>query len=465
MSHCPTSFDYTIPVLVVGGGACGTVAALAASDAGAPVLVVEQDASPLGTTAQSQGLICAAGTRAQKTLGIDDDPARFLADILAKVKGQTDADLARLIAEEAGPCIDWLVQSHDLPYELDVRFKAAYGHTRPRVHGWIGHGGIDLIGLLHARLAARNIDVMTRARLVEICASADGRARGVVLERPDGSREAVGCGALILAAGGFGGNREMVRRYLPDAAAARFNGHEGNRGDAIALGAAMGAKLADMGAYQGYGMLTEPQAISVPPGVLVEGGILVNARAERFVDETLDISGMLHPVLAQPGSVAWVVYDAAIEDRCLYIPETRQLVALRAPRQAQSIGDLAQLLQMDPAALAATLDEAHLAHRAGTPDPIGRRWAAERPPSAPYRALKVTGALYHTQGGLQIGRDARVQRPDGTALPNVYAGGGSARCVSGPASWGYLPAMGLCSAVTFGRVAGRSAAGAVRGTA
>ena len=80
------------------------------------------------------------------------------------------------------------------------------------------------------------------------------------------------------------------------------------------------------------------------------------------------------------------------------------------------------------------------------------------PPGSSYRALKVTGALYHTQGGIQIDATTRATRADGTTLPNLYAGGGSARCVSGPSSWGYLPAMGLCSAVTFGRLAGRSAA-------
>lgn len=80
------------------------------------------------------------------------------------------------------------------------------------------------------------------------------------------------------------------------------------------------------------------------------------------------------------------------------------------------------------------------------------------PPRAPYRAIKVSAALYHTQGGLQVDSSARVLRADGSALPNVFAGGGSARCVSGPASWGYLPAMGLCAALTLGTLAGDGAA-------
>ena len=81
------------------------------------------------------------------------------------------------------------------------------------------------------------------------------------------------------------------------------------------------------------------------------------------------------------------------------------------------------------------------------------------PPLAPpFYAARVTGALFHTQGGLAVDGGARVLRADGSALPNLFAGGGTARSVSGPGVWGYLPAMGLCTAVTLGRLAGQGAA-------
>ncbi len=451
-------FDFTVPVVIVGGGACGAVAALAASDAGATALVVEQDADPAGSTAMSQGLVCAAGTRSQAAHGIADDGATFLADILAKTCGQTDPVIARAIAHGSGPALDWLVDAHDLPWTLDTAFRAAYGNSRQRVHGWPGHGGRDMIQLLHARLAARDVPVMTQARLVEIVADGTGGAAGIVIERPDGTREAIGCATLVLACGGFAANHAMVARYMPAAAVARHHGHEGNRGDGIVLGAGLGAAVGDMGSYQGYAMLTEPHGISVPPGVLFEGGIIVNTRGERFVDETADIAGMLHPVMAQPGGICWVIYDAAIEARCLHIPEMAALVALNAPRRGDQIDDLAERIGAPADALDATLAAAMAAQRAGRPDTFRRVWGDDDPPTSPYRALKVVGALYHTQGGLQIDGEARVRRADGTALRNVFAGGGAARGVSGPSAWGYLPAMGLCAAVTLGRIAGDAAA-------
>ena len=70
----------------------------------------------------------------------------------------------------------------------------------------------------------------------------------------------------------------------------------------------------------------------------------------------------------------------------------------------------------------------------------------------------MTGALFHTQGGLVVNERARVRRPDGRPFPNLFAGGGAARGLSGPASWGYLSGVGLMMATTLGRIAGESAA-------
>lgn len=454
-------FDVTVPMLIIGGGACGAVAALAAHDAGVAPLVIEQDARPAGSTAMSQGLICAAGTRAQADAGVEDAADTFFADIMTKTRGQTDPVIARAIAQRSGPTLDWLVERHRLPWTLDTAFRAAYGNSRVRVHGWAGHGGGDMIQLLHARLDEAGIDVLTEARLTAIFPDDAGGIAGVEIARPAGTIERIGCDALILACGGFAANHAMVARHMPEAASARHNGHEGNRGDGIVLGAALGAAVGDMGSYQGYAMLTDPQAISVPPGVLMEGGVIVNLQGQRFVDETADIAGMAHDVMAQPGGTCWVIFDADIERRCGHIPETQTLIELNAAKDGDTAAALAGQIGVPGEALAATLDAAHAAQAAGRPDALGRVWGGDLPPAPAYRALRVVGAIYHTQGGLQIDGDARVLREDGSPFRNLFAGGGAARGVSGPSSWGYLPAMGLCAAVTLGRIAGESAAALV----
>jgi fumarate reductase flavoprotein subunit len=455
-------FDVSFPIIVAGAGACGLVAALAARKAGADVLVIERDRRAGGCSALSQGNICAAGTHSQADHGIHDSPDQLFADIMAKTRGQTDPVLARTIADNAAPVLDWLISEFDFPWELDGAFRAAYGHSYPRVHSWLGRGGADMIHLLAQKCSEIGVDFLFDSKLVDIFVEKHDRVTGIAIERPDQRVEHIGCEALILATSGFSANAEMVRTHMPEAAIARHNGHASNEGDGIRLGSKIGGALADMGSYQGYAMLTEPQGITVPPSIIVSGGFIVNVRGERFVDETKDISGMVHAVLEQPDAIAWVVYDAAIEAACAYIPETAQLMTLKAAKSADSIADLATSLGVPYYALLDTFTSAEKASNLGSVDSFGRDWSSDTPPRGSFRALKVVGALYHTQGGLCVDGNARVVRQDGSSLPNLYAGGGAARGVSGPSSWGYLPAMGLCSAVTLGCLAGRYAAALVQ---
>jgi len=91
-------------------------------------------------------------------------------------------------------------------------------------------------------------------------------------------------------------------------------------------------------------------------------------------------------------------------------------------------------------------------------DRFGRNFARARPLAPPYKAVRVTGALFHTQGGLDIDADARVRAVDGRSLPNLFAAGGAAAGVSGTTAAGYLSGNGLLTAVVFGRIAGKQAA-------
>ena len=84
---------------------------------------------------------------------------------------------------------------------------------------------------------------------------------------------------------------------------------------------------------------------------------------------------------------------------------------------------------------------------------VGRDFTAKPRLEPPLYGVKVTGALFHTQGGLVVDENARV-----VPLRNVFAGGGAACGVSGAHVWGYLSGNGLLSAVVLGRIAGESAA-------
>jgi fumarate reductase flavoprotein subunit len=458
-------FEFSIPVAVVGAGACGLTAALAARDRGAEVIVLERDKRPWGSTSMSLGAVCGVNTREQQARGIEDSAAAFMADVMAKTNGEADPLLTRLIAERSGPTLDWLADAHAVPLQLDFKWTGL-GHSRPRLHLPPGRNGEELLALLANACARAGAEVMTEARVTDLYADEADRIRGLRIERPGGLVENLGCDTVVLATCGYGGNHEMVARYIPEMANAKYFGHEGNRGDGILWGLELGAAVADMTAYQGLGTLADPQQVVVPHPLLIEGGFLANIEGKRFTHELDNISGMCVPVLAQPQGIAWVIFDERRHGDCLaHSVEQRQLVEVGAIRRAASWEELERLCNLPSGSLAAENAAIDTARATGVADRFGRSFVGLEPLAAPYCAIRVTGALFHTQGGLLIDDHARVLRTDGRPLPNLYAGGGAARSISGTRVTGYLPAVGLCMAITLGAVAGETAADSALRTA
>ena len=454
------SFDAAAPVLVAGGGATGMTAALAAADRGTDVMVLERDATPTGTTSMAQGFICAAATKAQLEKGVEDTADAMFADIMKKTRGETDQNLARTVARECGPTIDWLMDSHKFPFDVELAWRTDFGHSVPRLHGLPSRTGGELLGRLMRAAEDKGATIITNAHVVDVYADDKDRVLGVGLERPDGKRETLGCEALVLATCGFGANRDMVRRFIPDMADSPYFGHEGDDGEGIQWGMELGAGTADMAAFQGYGALSIESGVLVNYNIIMEGGIQVNVRGERFSDELYDISGQSKVVLAQPSGIAWVVYDERLHQSALRWPEYQQLTKLKMAKSAPDAASLAKIINVPADVLTSSIALSIDYANGNAKDPFGRDFGRNPPMSdnGPYYAAKVTGALFHTQGGLVVDHNARVVRRDGTPLPNLFAGGGTARSISGPGVWGYLPAAGLCMAVTLGRLAGEGAA-------
>jgi fumarate reductase flavoprotein subunit len=453
--------EWSVPVVVIGGGACGLCAALAAREGGAEVLVLERDHSPAGSTALSTGLIPAAGTKLQQDHGVDDSADRFAADLLAKAKHQTDAHMARVVAAESGPAVDWLMDSHGVTLTLVDDFLYP-GHSRHRMHGTPHRSGAELEAALLAAANRQGIDILTDAHATALFADDAKRIRGVRIERPDGSHDDIGCAALVLACNGFGGNPAMVAELIPEMREAVYFGHTGNQGDAIVWGRALGARTADLGSYQGHGSVAHPHGVLIMWGLISAGGIQVNGDGKRFADETRGYSEQAIDVLNQPGHVAWTVYDARCEAVAANFTDYQNARAMGAIREADTIAELAIATDAPETALRETLDGVADMCAGKAVDPLGRDFRVSTPLTPPYRAVRVTGALFHTQGGLVVDANARVVGADGQPLPNLLAGGGAARGLSGPSRWGYLSGNGLLTAIVLGRLAGRTAADVAR---
>ena len=449
-----------VPLLIIGAGAAGLCAALAASEAGVDAVVIEREAVPSGSTALSAGLIPAAGTRFQRAKDVADSPDQLAADIQRKAHGEAAAALVETVARGSAPLIEWLTERHALPFELIENFNYP-GHSALRMHGLPSRTGRELIDRLRNAAELSEVVVLTGCIAETLFAEQDGRVRGLEIVRGGGKRERIGCDALILACNGYGGNPELVRRFIPEMAEALYFGHPGNRGDAVLWGERLDAELACLGAYQGHGSVATPHNILITWAAIMEGGFQVNARGRRFCDETCGYSEQAAEVLRQPGRIAWDIFDARIAAVARQFEDFQSAERAGAMLIADSVDELAAKMRVPADIFAEEWRNVEILKARGAVDRHGRRFSAEQQLVSPFFAVKVTGALFHTQGGLVIDTTGRVKRKDGSLFPNLFAAGGAAVGVSGTTAAGYLSGNGLLTATVLGRLTGEAAAALV----
>lgn len=451
-------WDMETDLVVVGAGACGLMAAFVAAKHGVEVLLLEKNTRIGCNTELASGSIPAAGTRYQKAAGVEGTPEQMAEDILRKNRGQADPEIVRMLCRRSGEVIDLLADDVRLPLALNTDAGRS-GFSFLRLHNPPGRTGGPLIRALHDALGRyANATFADETPGAGLIADDQGTVIGV-LAGPSGT-DRIGARKVILACDGFGANREMLGRYIPEMAGVEYIGTQNNTGEGIRWGIALGAAIAHMTAYQGHGYVCVGYGTRLSPEIPQLGGIFVNAASERFTRDDQGYSEFARVVLGQPGGTAVGIFDQRIYDVVAHTDHFKDTIASGALRSAGTPELLAAAFRLDPARLRETIEDYNAGVLRGE-DCFGRK-ALGKPLRAPFYGAKVTGALAHTQGGLKVDLHARVLRPDGTPIPNLYAGGGTAAGISGDGPDGYLSGNGLLSALGLGLVAGEHAAATIR---
>ncbi|PXY23988.1 FAD-dependent oxidoreductase [Prauserella flavalba] len=433
--------------LVVAGAGGGLAGALRAAGHGLSVLVVEasEHFRRGNNTSMSTAMFPGAGSRWQAEAGVEDSPERFVADIMAKTRGQADARLARTLADVSAPLVEWLADSVELPLTLVTDFTYP-GHAVPRCHSVPGRHGSLVVDHLARRVTEHpDIELLAPARLVEVPTDDEGHVRAAVVRYPDGAEEEIPTRAVLLATNGFGANAELVRTYLPEIADALYQGSDRSLGDALRIGEKLGAAAGFLDAYQGHGAVAAGAGTLVGWATIVHGGILVDLGGRRFGNETRGYSEYAAELAARPSGTGWIVLDEVIFAQCEPFQDFRDTVDSGVVVWADDAPALARATGLPERELAEELANAAAIARGERADEFGRTsW--ERPLTPRYAAVRVVPALFHTQGGLLVDEHAAVVDHTDRPIPGLYAAGGAAAGISGHGAAGYLAGNGLLPA-------------------
>jgi fumarate reductase flavoprotein subunit len=440
--------DLSADVLVIGAGGAGMAAAIEAHDAGKHVIIVEKMPFVGGNTIRATGGLNAAGTSSQAAAGIVDSPEVHYADTMKGGYDINNPALVEVLTQQAAPAVEWLIE---LGADLSDVGRLA-GSTNNRSHRPAGGAavGANLVEALKNAVQSRGIETMLNTTALELILE-NGRVIGAMVDDGSGEPYPIYADAVVLTAGGFGANNEMVAGYDPSLEGFGTTNSPGATGEGIAMAQAVGAAVVDMIQIQTHPTVVPEIGYMITEAVRGNGAIMVNRTGSRFVDEmtTRDVASAA--MLEQEGKTGFLLFDQGIRESLSAI---ESYVRMGLTIEADTLEELAEIMDMDPEILMATVETYNNSVASGTDETFGRADMPRALDTPGYYLIEVGPAVHHTMGGLVINTSAQVLDESGNPIPGLFAAGEGTGGVHGG---NRLGGNALADIIVFGRIAGQSA--------
>jgi fumarate reductase flavoprotein subunit len=465
-------------VIVVGSGGAGHAAANAAREQGASVLVLEAASKVGGTTAMAGGVVYAAGTSVQRAAGIRDSADALFEHYMTFNQWLLEPAIVRRYCDESAPAVEWLI-GMGVVYKPERLYRAG---VEPVPRGHLAEGyGHEYLNTVHNHAAGHGVEFACNSRVERLLTDTGGHVIGV---RAAG--EELSCGAVVLACGGLGANRELLRKYYPDAARHddwhHYIGAPTNQGDAVQLGLAVGAAIARSSWNEGV-LLRAPHFNNTEiEGFMPPWLVFVNQEGRRFADETAPYAVMDGLINHQTGQRCFAILDHAMFTgadgdsqygdpfnpgaRCPNWEHANLEKQLSRGRvlKGETLEELAQKAAIHAGALQANVERYNRAVARGRDEQFFKDMRRTMPIlHAPFYATELRAVtMVNSSVGLEIDAEARVENQSDVAIAGLYAAGEAVGGVVGKYIGG---GNSLGCGVIFGRIAGANAAAEARARA
>lgn len=436
-----------VDVVVVGGGLAGLTSAISAAENGAKVVLLERSAALGGNSRLSTGALYVGATSIQKEGGLQDSPDAFYKEAMAASENRRDPVQTRMIADLGGPMVDWLI---GLGIKFNKKVTAAMGSATPRTHSVVGNAPA-LISDLTEVAKKKGVRILLDTRATKLIEGKGGAVAGIEASRNKNRLLRFEAPVVILATGGFGANPDLLKKLMPGQADAIYAGHPGATGDGLVMAMDKGADVVDIDVPWLTPTVQIDQKLLITSFVISKGGILVNAKAQRFTDEAASYEKTSKAVMKTGEPFVYEIYDGNVAEQVFRVADYRKQGMVM---EAQTLDELAQKAGLDAAALKQTVAE-YNAGMEKKSDKFGRIIFGKKLEKPPFGVIKVKPGAIMTAGGLKIDKEIRVVKKDGSVIPGLYAAG---EATGGYRAYGYIGGDSLTHCAVTGMVAGKNAA-------
>ena len=500
------TFDFAETIdcdlVVVGAGTAGMPCAVSAAQAGLKVVVLEKQACGFGM----RNYIGAVGTSTQQAAGVDIDVKEITCELLRYSSYRANASLVRLWAERSGEAIDWYTGlmseggmnvwlETDINDDPESQFKE---WSTCHMYYNLDDASLTETSIMAAKMEEFGCDVRYETPMVQLIQE-DGAVTGVVAQDADGNYIRVQAArGVALATGGYADNSDMMHALNEKDCLGNVMVYcdPGATGDGVRAAHFAGGQmdLAHTAMYfqRGCTMPGSAGGDWSTPGVWWMGSqpfLRVNAKGERYANESLPYDYDLHQAAGQPNHVFIQVFDTNWQDDvtafhtigCSRIVHADQIPqgyegvkwtfekvakacfepALEAGQlvQADTIEELAEKMGLNPETLSATVARYNELCEKGEDVDFYKESYRMRPVvQPPFYAVTVGGQLLCTMDGMQIDTEFHVLDAASDPIPGLYALGNDSGSYFADCYPELIVGVAAGRSVTFGYLLGQNLA-------
>ena len=459
--------EYTADVVVVGGGGAGLAAAISAEQNGAKVIVIEKLDILGGSTNVSEGALNAVDPVRQGAQGIEDSFEKFITQTYEGGHQIGDMDLITYMCENSMKTIEWMES-------LGVQFKdecgTATGALWQRSHYPVTPSGNSYIRVYADYIAKSENITLLMGTTAESLLTADGKVVGVKATGKGGETVTVNADkGVILATGGFGSNKALLKEYntgvwahVDVTALGCTNMAKSATGAGIEMAVAIGADVTGMSDIQLHPCGTPGTGLMENIRTSGRNRIFVNIEGKRFVNEGAARDTLAQGVLDQPEQTYWIVVNKVRYPERDWVDANgatiANMVAQNVVVEADTLEELAEKTGMKAENLIAEIENYNAVVRGEKEDALGflaNNKADVELTEGPWYACKKVATVHHTMGGLKINANTEVIDTNGNVIEGLYAAGEVTGGIHGS---NRLGGNAIADIMTYGKKAGEVAA-------